>query len=266
MHSEWHVAGRDRLEQVERRCLQLAGRALLTHKVSHDRAARYARLRYRTARLSNRFSSFPMIDGRLIAPPSPPTSPRMSEAAAKTSEYQWQARHVAAPNAPSTIQPQTQSISAAAQLQYLREQAGNTNRPPLRSHRSFPLGFDSSSRPQHEAGQDQPDASALLRFGERLGSQAPQLVGPSDLPSTTFGGSAPTSPAGRLTPRSPGGDLGDEQLEDEDMDFETAEQGEEEDRPPMTAAELRAHKRKMKRFRLVYQATADRPMNLLTSS
>ncbi|KAK3060374.1 hypothetical protein LTR53_020130, partial [Teratosphaeriaceae sp. CCFEE 6253] len=78
-------------------------------------------------------------------------------------------------------------------------------------------------------------------------------VGTSNLPAATFGGSAPTSPAGgRLTPNSPGGDLDDEQLEDEEMAYGTADQGEEgEERPPMTAAELRAHKRKMKRFRWV---------------
>ena len=40
-------------------------------------------------------------------------------------------------------------------------------------------------------------------------------------------------------------------VEDEEIDFTIAEQEEGTDRPPMTAAELRAHKRKMKRFRLV---------------
>lgn len=41
----------------------------------------------------------------------------------------------------------------------------------------------------------------------------------------------------------------DAAAEDDEMDVEVAEQEEEAERPPMTAAELRAHKRKMKRFR-----------------
>ncbi|KAK5125673.1 hypothetical protein LTR85_011947 [Meristemomyces frigidus] len=179
----------------------------------------------------------------------------MSGAAAKTSEYQWQAPSVTALIPPSTIQPQPQSASAAAQLQYLREQAGDPNRPPLRSHRSFPYTLGPSSRLQHEVSQDQPDAPALAKFEERVVSQGPQPVGSSNLPPATFGGSAPSSPAGRLTPNSPGAEPSDEQLDDEEIDFGAAEQGEDEDRPPMTAAELRAHKRKMKRFRLTHNQT-----------
>jgi len=38
-------------------------------------------------------------------------------------------------------------------------------------------------------------------------------------------------------------------MDDEDLEGEVGEQDDEEDKPPMTAAELRAHKRKMKRFR-----------------
>ncbi|KAK6395716.1 hypothetical protein LTR65_010736 [Meristemomyces frigidus] len=173
----------------------------------------------------------------------------MSGVAAKTSEYQWQAPSVTILNPPSTAQAQPQSTSAAEQLQYLREQANDASRPPLRSHRSFPYAIGPSSRLQHEVSQDQLDAPALAKLEERLVSQGPQPVGSSNLPPATFGGSAPASPAGRLTPDSPEADPSDEQLEDEEIDFGIAEQGEEEDRPPMTAAELRAHKRKMKRFR-----------------
>ncbi|TKA77853.1 hypothetical protein B0A55_05165 [Friedmanniomyces simplex] len=108
-------------------------------------------------------------------------------------------------------------------------------------------------KPNEEGSQTEAGAPALAHFQERVTNQGPQPVGTSNLPAATFGGSAPTSPVGRLTPNSPGG--GDEQLEDEEIGFGTAEQGEEEDRPPMTAAELRAHKRKMKRFRLTHNQT-----------
>jgi len=80
-------------------------------------------------------------------------------------------------------------------------------------------------------------------------SQGPQPVGTSALVPATFGGSAPTSPSDRLTPRSPAAAHHDEQMDDEDLEGEVGEQDDEEDKPPMTAAELRAHKRKMKRFR-----------------
>jgi len=89
----------------------------------------------------------------------------------------------------------------------------------------------------------------MAEFKEQLMSQGPQPVGSSALPPATFGGSAPTSPAGRLTPHSPNLGRADEHMEDEDLDGEGGEHDDDEDRPPMTAAELRAQKRKMKRFR-----------------
>lgn len=89
------------------------------------------------------------------------------------------------------------------------------------------------------------------RFKERVLSQGPQPTASSDLPQPTFGGSAPVSPVERLTPRSQEAITGQEEalLEDDEMDMEGAEQDEDAEKPPMTAAELRAHKRKMKRFR-----------------
>ncbi|KAK1079809.1 hypothetical protein LTR33_006078 [Friedmanniomyces endolithicus] len=159
----------------------------------------------------------------------------MSGVPAKTDEYQWQHTPILSypPLASATILPQPALPSDP--LRDPRQSLRDWNRPPLRSHKSFPYSL------------------ALAHFEERVTNQGPQPVGTSDLPAATFGGSAPTSPVGRLTPNSPGGD--DEQLEDEEIGFGTAEQGEEEERPPMTAAELRAHKRKMKRFRLTHNQT-----------
>ena len=102
---------------------------------------------------------------------------------------------------------------------------------------------------QQDGNQDQTEPRALAEFREQVTSQGPQPVGTSDLPPATFGGSAPTSPIGRLTPHSGEGPAGEEALDDEDMGFGAGDGLEEEERPPMTAAELRAQKRKMKRFR-----------------
>ncbi|KAK0363517.1 hypothetical protein LTR59_011305 [Friedmanniomyces endolithicus] len=177
----------------------------------------------------------------------------MSGVPAKTDEYQWHHTPISSypPLASATILPQPALPSDP--LRDPRQTLRDWNRPPLRSHKSFPYSLGPSSRVQEEGTQTASGGPALAHFEERVTNQGPQPVGTSNLPAATFGGSAPTSPVGRLTPNSPGGD--DEQLEDEEIGFGTAEQGEEEDRPPMTAAELRAHKRKMKRFRLTHNQT-----------
>ncbi|KAK3071048.1 hypothetical protein LTR53_009358 [Teratosphaeriaceae sp. CCFEE 6253] len=179
----------------------------------------------------------------------------MSDAPTKTTEYQWQHPSASAYDAPLYAAHPLQSAPIPGPHNEPKPPPNDAYRPPLRSHKSFPYSLGPSSRLQ-EGGRDEAGAPALVEFEERLMSQGPQPVGTSNLPAATFGGSAPTSPAGgRLTPNSPGGDLDDEQLEDEEMAFGTAEQGEDEERPPMTAAELRAHKRKMKRFRLTHNQT-----------
>ena len=190
-----------------------------------------------------------MIHERLRVPLSPPSSPRMSDAVPKSSGYQWQ-------QAPplATLQPLSIAQShlhsgpnglAGEPLQPI----STLSRPPLRTHKSFPYSLGPSSRLSNNAQTTQTDGPTLTEFKEVLTSQGPQPVGNADLPPATYGGSAPTSPAGRLTPNSPGGGPDDDIMDDEEIGFGTAEQGDDEKRPPMTAAELRAQKRKMKRFR-----------------
>lgn len=190
-----------------------------------------------------------MIDEKRTVPLSPPNSPRMSEEAVKTNEYQWHYPSNVALNPLLANHPHSQFASAVGQPHNTDRPSGDPSRPPLRSHKSFPYSLGPSSRLQHEVSQDQPGAPALAEFKERLVSQGPQPVGTSNLAPATFGGSAPNSPARHPTPNSPQAGPSDEQLEDEEIDFGTAEQEEGDERPPMTAAELRAQKRKMKRFR-----------------
>jgi hypothetical protein len=176
----------------------------------------------------------------------------MSDAATKSGGYQWHQQSISSvpPPAPLAL-PQLQPAPIGSISLDNRQLPLDGNRPPLRSHKSFPYSLGPSSRLQDDGAHSVGGAPALAEFKEVLTSQGPQPVGTSDLPPATFGGSAPTSPAGRLTPNSPGAAQNDEQMEDEEIGFGTAEQGDEEERPPMTAAELRAHKRKMKRFRYV---------------
>lgn len=201
-----------------------------------------------------------MIDEKLVAPLSPPNSPRMSDKAAKTEGNQWQQLRTAAFDANVTSQPQAPGFS---QLPRDPQTVEDQKRPSLRSHKSFPYSLGPSSRLAHNSSQGVSGGSGLRDFDERLISQGPQPGGTSDLPPATFGGSAPTSPASRLTPHSPGAGPSDEQVDEDELDFAMGDPEEEEDgKVPMTAAELRAQKRKMKRFR--YVALCDSMRLILT--
>lgn len=184
-----------------------------------------------------------MFGEKIAAPLSPPTSPRMSDAAAKhRSSCQWQQPSVVEAYLPRDLR--THGSPADSQAS-----ANEASRPPLRSYKSFPYSMGPSSRLQHEVEQEPPGPQVLTDFRQQAASQGPQPVASSALPPATYGGSAPTSPSGRLTPHSPEDERGEQQAETDEMDFETAGHDEDDSRQPMTAAELRAQKRKMKRFR-----------------
>lgn len=183
--------------------------------------------------------------GRLAAGPlSPPNSPRMSDIHGKSDGLQWDQSAGADLSVQAIQLPPSSEISA--------HNKNPQSRPSLRSIKSFPYSLGPSSRIQHDSNGGNTN-NATNGFQERVLSQGPQPTASSDLPQPTFGGSAPTSPVERLTPKSQEatatGGQDDAPLEDEEMDLEGGEQEEEGERPPMTAAELRAHKRKMKRFR-----------------
>ena len=129
---------------------------------------------------------------------------------------------------------------------------------PLRSYRSFPYvgGPPTTTSISHEPADSRvPSAPVLQGTKDGLLSHGMQAYETSDSQPRTHGTSAPTSPTGRLTPRSAEVESGEEHGIDDEMDFAIVD-GEEEglERPQMTAAELRAHKRKMKRFRFVTRA------------
>ncbi|KAF1947733.1 homeobox-domain-containing protein [Clathrospora elynae] len=180
-----------------------------------------------------------MVDGSFLIPLSPPSSPRMSAYGAGND---WQSSEV------RTLEhtpPHSDSDMAMLQA----EVAGHNfdlKRPSIRSHKSFPYLFDGKSHPSSRS--DLP--SGLHEIEQH------------DIPNVTFGGSAPTSPISRLTPPSTHDGISGEKLEDQDDDDILDEkdecedgEGKDEDRPPMSAAEIRAAKRKMKRFRLTHNQT-----------
>jgi hypothetical protein len=183
-----------------------------------------------------------MVDGNFIIPLSPPSSPRMSAYSTAQEENEWQPSNVR-----SLEHTPPHSDSDMAMLQ--AEIAGHNfdlKRPTMRSHKSFPYLLDSKNN--IHGGSESP--SGLGDIEEH------------DVPNVTFGGSAPTSPISRLTPPSTHDCISGEKLEDQEDDLILDEKDEiddgdckDEERPPMTAAEIRAAKRKMKRFRLTHNQT-----------
>lgn len=178
----------------------------------------------------------------------------MSDTSAKATDYNWQHPPYVSTDAGASRGEIAHGLPTINQNQI---QVGDQVRPGLRSYKSFPYSLGPSSRFSNPSGA--PEQQTGVGYNERLMTQGPQPAGTSDLAPATYGGSAPTSPAGRLTPRSGGIAQGDEQGEDEDIDLGEGGEDEGDEKPPMTAAELRAHKRKMKRFRQV-------PRNIATTT
>lgn len=185
-----------------------------------------------------------MVDGNLFIPLSPPSSPRMSAYSTTSADNDWQTADIKALDHSSAT-----SDSDMALLQ--AEMNGHNfdlKRPLLRTHKSFPFALDG----KHS------DSPAR----ERITMSNIDEIDSSNMPTVTFGGSAPASPVSRLTPPSPhdglcGDDIkveGDEIITEE-KDDEGDEICQDKDKPPMTAAEIRAQKRKMKRFRLTHNQT-----------
>jgi hypothetical protein len=185
-----------------------------------------------------------MVDGNFIIPLSPPSSPRMSVYSSAAAETDWQTSDV------RTLE-HTPPHSDSDMAMLHAEVAGHSfdlKRPMMRSHKSFPYLLDNKS---HLSS----------------GAQSPSGLGDieeHDVPNVTFGGSAPTSPISRLTPPSTHDGLTGEKVEDQDDDLllddkdddgDDDDDGKDDDRVPMTAAEIRAAKRKMKRFRLTHNQT-----------
>ncbi|KAF3049804.1 hypothetical protein E8E11_010413 [Didymella keratinophila] len=181
-----------------------------------------------------------MVDGSFNTPLSPPTSPRNSAYGMSTADNEWQ---LSSSKTEEHTPPHSDCDMTALQVEEATS-AYDLKRPTIRSHKSFPYLLDSKS---HSNG-----SSSLPTVDE---------IEPHDLPTVTFGGSAPTSPISRLTPPSTNDGNAEEKVEEEgdDIILDEKEEGIDsdpnEEEKPMTAAEIRAAKRKMKRFRLTHNQT-----------
>ncbi|KAE9985269.1 hypothetical protein BLS_009012 [Venturia inaequalis] len=136
-------------------------------------------------------------------------------------------------------------------------------KPTLRSHKTFPYTLRTSGSNIHGA----PDTPPLNGSEESSGLEGLGIQGLAEPPSNematvSYGGSVPASPISNLTPNSPHKEGSQDQqdlnglnidmdgmdgMDDMDDEIDTSK--------PMTAAEIRAQKRKMKRFRLTHNQT-----------
>lgn len=189
-----------------------------------------------------------MVDGIPSVPLSPPSSPRMSAYTATHAESEWHSQRTkpgdAAEGTMGLQYSEVSGLSLDAQ-----------KRPLLRTHKSFPytLSQPHHSAPQQPATSDHPIASPQPQR-ERITISNLEESQRTSLPNVTYGGSAPASPVSRLTPPSPEGEKGDGEGDHNDAGL-SGSNDEGDDSKPMTAAELRAQKRKMKRFRLTHNQT-----------
>ncbi|KAK8223570.1 hypothetical protein BKA81DRAFT_376692 [Phyllosticta paracitricarpa] len=192
-----------------------------------------------------------MIDGSHSVPLSPPSSPRMSAYTATHPDPEWHSQPVK-PSGGVCAPPE------AAGMGLLHNAVNTTqfdikDRPPLHTHKSYPYALNQISHSQQQTGLSD---HHILPLGQRdRGSIGNTDPSDSASLSVSYGASAPTSPSSRLTPASPGSGVKherDDDLNDQNLSG-SAEEGDQD--KPMTAAELRAQKRKMKRFRLTHNQT-----------
>ncbi|KAF2178870.1 hypothetical protein K469DRAFT_325885 [Zopfia rhizophila CBS 207.26] len=190
-----------------------------------------------------------MVDGNLFIPLSPPSSPRMSAYSATPAENEWQSSDI------KSLDP-TSAHSDGDMAMLQAEVTGHNfdmKRPLLRTHKSFPYTLETKHHQSNGSTSPTRDRISISNLED---------IDSNEMPTVTFGGSAPASPVSRLTPPSPNEAINGEKTEpqgDEIIIEETENSGDQttkdEDKPPISAAELRAQKRKMKRFRLTHNQT-----------
>jgi hypothetical protein len=169
----------------------------------------------------------------------------MSDTPGKATDYDWQASSYL------TTTSQTSREEGAHGYERLTSTQGHVDDDSrLRSHKDFSYSLGPSSRVSHDPTSN-PKESNELNHRQHLVDSGPQTAGPEELQPATFGDSAPNSPSGRLTPQSGENTHHDEQMLDDidEEDLGPADGDDGVDKSKMTPAELRAHKRKMKRFR-----------------
>lgn len=186
-----------------------------------------------------------MLPNRITGPLSPPTSPRMSGQDTKPSDSIWRVQQTPTTN----LYSQGFESHSLDPLSYTLPPFGTADaqqRSQSLHHGIVTHPNEGVREPQHLGA-----ASSDVK-SERHDEGYAAITGgySTNNPYTASGASGSADPMSShgLKPPSPGDQ--DQLDQDEDDDLEDMEDpGDDESKPPMTAAELRQHKRKMKRFR-----------------
>ena len=186
--------------------------------------------------------------------PSPPTSPRMSGFAANQSNTGWQPqhlkpRHVSFSPGSDTLPPGSVDSTDAANLSVLQPP------PLLRSYRSSPFLFETAAQPSahtngHISESSVIDTSNSNQAAETLASRDQNDI--TDVKSVVSAPASPISGRSHVSPKAENFEDAVNEFQELDFDMEDDDDVEPSTaNSKMTAAEIRAQKRKMKRFRYV---------------
>jgi hypothetical protein len=198
-----------------------------------------------------------MVDGNPFnIPLSPPTSPRMSQYHTESVDTTWQDHQ----NKNLEATPDSATGEMALVHSSMPGLDLDTNRKPLlRASKSFPYPLSTSGANIHDPDTpplNSSDGSPTSINPDGLGISNLETSHPQEMATVTFGGSAPASPMSNLSANSPNKDGHDQQdLNGLNIDMDDLTEEREDNSKPMTAAEIRAQKRKMKRFRLTHNQT-----------
>lgn len=188
-----------------------------------------------------------MRPSRPTAPLSPPTSPRMSGQDSKPSDSTWHTQQ-----AQSAPLPQGRfGAQASAGLGYSPHSysISESQQQPLGNFGSLPQRSDGSDKEQYLAGISYSDKSQMRTDPFLAVKTEPQSAAQRASDQMAASISAPGRDSNRYSPRSPADDDHDAQGDEEDLELDMDDPQEEDSKVPMTAAEIRQQKRKMKRFR-----------------
>jgi Homeodomain len=188
-----------------------------------------------------------MVENNLFnIPLSPPTSPRLSSFQTDQVENSWQDQ--------SKNHLGNGQDSSEDNMALVHSEVPNLTldtKPMLRSHKSFPYTLRAAGHQPDTPPLNSSDGSPNTANPDDLSASLGEIP-TNEIPQVSFGGSAPASPLSNLSAGSPkDDDLGSHDLNGLNITLD----GEDGEKKPLSAAEIRAQKRKMKRFRLTHNQT-----------
>jgi Homeodomain len=187
-----------------------------------------------------------MVENNLFnIPLSPPTSPRMSAFHSDQVENSWQDQNKSQDNNQDSSDGNMALVHGEVPSLTL------DTKPMLRSHKSFPYTLRAAGHQPDTPPLNSSDGSPNTANPDDLSASLGEIP-TNEIPQVSFGGSAPASPLSNFTPTSPRDRDDDHGSDLNGLNIDMDPDGE---KKPLSAAELRAQKRKMKRFRLTHNQT-----------